>query len=125
MHTDGFVIGYIVCRFIGLLLYGSALYSYPAVRPTFLYSYLVHTFIFLISFVMGGFRNGRPTFIMASCILEFVLLVLAGPFLNKFCVVKLFGYPEDSDLNLIPLNLSVGQRRLCMWIMMVCSTDFI
>lgn len=120
MQTDGFIIGYMMCRFINLVVFGTAMFAYPAVIPQYAYVFSVKCAITFFSFSMFGFRDGRPTFLLVSCIIEFLLLVPVQAFANKFVVTTIFRYPEDVDVNLIPLNETVAQRRLCMWVMMVC-----
>ena len=120
MQTDGFIIGYMMCRFINLLLYSTAMYSCPSVIPQFVYGFTVQVVLFIFSFALTGFRDGRQTFLLISNVMEFILLVPMKPIAHHFVVTKIYRYPDDVNIRLIPMNLSVAQRRLMMWIMMVC-----
>ena len=120
MHTDGFIIGYMLCRLINILMYGVAMYAYPAIIPQYAYTFLVNCIVTFLSFSLFAFRDGRPTFLLVSSLLEFLLIVPIKACANKFVVTNIFRFPEDADINLIPLNDTVAQRRLCMWVMMVC-----
>lgn len=96
-----------------------AMTAFPAVIPQNLYELLIKSFVFIISFSMIGFRDKRPLFILFSTVGEFILLVVLGGTLKPILTIQLFQYPADTNLYVVPLNLSVAQRRLCMWSMMV------
>lgn len=119
MQTDGFIVGYMICRAMSIVMLATAMFSYPDVVPQYAYQMTVKMLIFILSFFMIGFRDGRPTFLLVSNVVEFLLLVVFGGVGSRFLTVRVYAYPSDVNLYLIPLNLSVAQRRLCMWCMMV------
>jgi hypothetical protein len=125
MNTDGFLIGYMMCRIINLLMYTNAMIAYPEVIPQYAYGFAVKFFFFVFSLCMCGFYDGRNIFLLVSCVSEFLLLVPIQNFANLFVVTKILRYPTDADIGLIPLNMTIAQQRLCMWSMMVGSHPFI
>lgn len=125
MQTDGFIIGYMICRAMSLVMLVTAMTSYKEVLPQYLYEFTIKVSVFLISLCMIGFRGGRPSFLLASNLFEFILLVPLSGVLRPLVTLKIFAYPPDTELNIVPLNIAVAQRRLCMWCMMILGESVI
>jgi low temperature requirement protein LtrA len=126
LTTKGFLVGWLGTRLSILTMYFVALYNNKHTIPQFVGDITVSVLLVVVGFVMFIPGMNRPLFYKIAICVEFVL---ATPVLGSFFrphLAKLFGVErKDGNYYIVPLNILVYQRRLCMFIMMVLGEGVI
>ena len=126
LDTKGFLVGWLGARLAILVMYAIALNSNRNVIPQFGFELFVSVILFIIGCGMFTPGANRALFFKIALPVEYVL---ATPILGSRLrphFAKLIGInPKNNIYYIIPLNISVYQRRLCMFVMMVLGEGVI
>jgi len=126
LDTKGFLVGYVGARLSIILMYVIALWTNRHTVPQFCLDLIVSLLILSVSLAMFYPGANRPLFYKISLSLEFVMLTpVLGNYIRPY-FAKLIGcVPANDVYYVVPLNIIVYQRRLCMFIMMVLGEGVI
>ena len=126
LDTKGFLVGWLGTRLSILIMYAVALYNNKHTLPQFVFDIVVSAILFLVGMAMFSPHLDRSVFYKIALPVEFVLATpLLGKFIRPYFSRVLGIEPENGEYYIVPVNILVYQRRLCMFIMMVLGEGVI